>query len=296
MKASASAMQTIAIRKYELSQPIVRREQRIAFERIHRAFAQAWSEVAGDGLANHVALEFDGLEFGTFSSVEVDQGPRAQISLFTVAPASVNGFLMMTGAFARWMVAHRLGLKSASQKSASKEKLEVPFTRIEAAVAREITRSMLARLGEAYRAANLGNLGSVRPCDNTADSFGFAPEEPLALLSFHLDASDDRRVLIGLSSSILNSLTEPLPETPADCNGRDAVASAVRRLPIDVDVVLGSWKVPLHELLELRAGDRIVLPDGEDASLSASGVRVRRARVELRGPGARIAIGRAAAR
>ena len=82
-----------------------------------------------------------------------------------------------------------------------------------------------------------------------------------------------RRVLIGLSGSILNSLTEHLPETPADSNGRDAVASVVRRLPIEVDVVLGSWKVPLHELLELRAGDRIVLPDGEDASLSASGVR-----------------------
>jgi flagellar motor switch protein FliM len=294
MRPASAAMQTTPARKYELGQPIIRREQRIAFERIHHAFAQAWSEAAVGDLPDDAALEFDGLDFGTIASVAIDPSSCAQISLFTVAPASVSGFLMMTGAFARWTVAHRLGLKSPSQKSAPEAKLEVPFTRIEAAVAREITRSMLARLGEAYRAANLGNLGSLRPCDNTADSFGLAPEEPLALLTFHLGTGNGRRVLIGLSGSILNSLTEHLPETPADSNGRDAVASVVRRLPIEVDVVLGSWKVPLHELLELRAGDRIVLPDGEDASLSASGVRVRRARVELRGSRANIAIERTA--
>jgi flagellar motor switch protein FliM len=294
---SAAAIQTIAIRKYELGQPIIRREQRLAFERIHHTFAQAWSEATGGDSPDSAALQFDGLDFGTLSSVAADQSPCAQTSLFAVAPTSVSGFLMMTGAFARFTVARRLGLKSASQKSALEEKLDVPFTRIEAAIAREITRGLLARLAETYRAANLGNLGSVRQCDNDAESFGVAPEEPLALLKFHLGApSDDLRVLIGLSSSILNSLTEHLPETPAQSNGRDAVVNVVRRLPLEVDVVLGSWKVPLRELLELRIGDRIVLPDGEDAWLSASGVRVRRARVELRGTGASIAIGRGAPR
>jgi len=291
MKAAA-AIQPTTIRKYELGQPIVRREQRIALERIHHTLAQAWSDAMSDALPDDAALEFDGLEFGTFSSVAVDTSPCAQSSLFTVAPVSIRGFLMMTGAFARFMVARRLGLKSAAQA-----KHEVPFTRIEAAVASEIMRGTLARLGETYRGANLGSLGSVRQCDNVADSFGFAPEEPLALLKFHLGAaSDDLRVLIGLSSSILNSLAEHLPATPAQSNGRDAIVNVVRRLPIDVDVVLGSWKAPLRELLELRAGDRIVLPDGEDAWLSASGVRIRGARVELIEGRADIVTGRNAAR
>jgi flagellar motor switch protein FliM len=292
MKAAATAMQTTPIRKYELGQPIIRREQRIAFERIHHAFAQAWSDAMGDDLAEDGALEFDGLDFGTFASVAVDTNPCTQSGLFAVEPASIGGFIMMTGAFARFMVARRLGLNPAPQ-----DRREVPFTRIEAAVAREIVRAMLARLAEAYRRANLGSLGSVRHCDNTADSFGFAPEEPLVLLKFHLgSASDELRVLIGLSSNILNSLAEQQPEAPADSDGRDAIASVVRRLPIEVDLVLGSWKVPLRELLQLREGDRIVLPDGEDAWLSASGVRVRRARVELSGNRAGIAIERTATR
>ena len=68
----------------------------------------------------------------------------------------------------------------------------------------------------------------------------------------------------------------------------------VRRLPIDVEVVLGSWKVPIGELLRLRAGDKIVLPDGEDAWLTARGVRIRRADVEVSATGASVEIRRSA--
>ena len=54
-------------------------------------------------------------------------------------------------------------------------------------------------------------------------------------------------------------------------------SSVVRRLPIEVEVVLGSWKAPIAELMRLRVGDRIVLPDGEDAWLAgARCVRIRR--------------------
>ncbi len=90
------------------------------------------------------------------------------------------------------------------------------------------------------------------------------------------------RVLIGLSGSVASSMSDHLPQSSRKSNGRDAIVSVVRRLPIEVDVVLGSWKVPLSELLQLRAGDRIVLPEGEDAWLSAGGVRIRRANVVMR--------------
>ena len=85
-------------------------------------------------------------------------------------------------------------------------------------------------------------------------------------------------------------MTEHQPAAVAEPNGRNAVADVVRRLPINVEVVLGSWKAPLRELMQLRAGDRIVLPDGEDAWLAARGVRLRRASVELDGIGANVEI------
>ena len=64
----------------------------------------------------------------------------------------------------------------------------------------------------------------------------------------------------------------------------------VRRLPLEVEVVLGSWKAPIAELMRFRVGDRIVLPDGEDAWLAARGVRIRRAAVEIATSGATIDI------
>jgi len=281
------------IRKYELGQPFVRREQRLAFEAIHRAVAQTWSDTMTQHLSGGAALEFEGVEFATFSSVTLDRSPCAQLAMFAIASTPYSGFLMVTGALAKYLVSNRLGLKTAAPG-----KVAAPFTRIEASIARETMRGMLARLSEAYLAAKLGSIADIRYCDGPVESFMFAPEEPLALLRFRLGvASDDRHVLLVVSSSIVGSMAEHQPAATAQGNGRDAIVSAIRRLPLDIDVMLGSWKVPLGELLQLRAGEKIVLPDGEDAWLSSRGVRIRRANVEVIGNCASVEIrGRIASR
>ena len=184
--ATVIANEAAPIRKYELGRPIIRREQRIAFERIHRAVAQAWSDSMTEYLPSDAALEFEGLDFDAFSSVSIDDSPCAQIALFSIASTPVSGFLMMTGALAKFLVRSRLGLKSATD-----DKADAPFTRIETAIARETTRAMLVRLGEAYATAGLGSIGNIRECDDLADSFLFAPEESLALLKFRMSAGSE---------------------------------------------------------------------------------------------------------
>ena len=62
----------------------------------------------------------------------IDDGPCSQVALFSMASTPVNGFLMMSGALAKFLVSRRLGLKAAAG-----EKTDAPFTRIEAAIARE---------------------------------------------------------------------------------------------------------------------------------------------------------------
>ncbi len=287
--ATVIANEAAPIRKYELGQPIIRREQRIAFERIHRAVAQAWSDSMREYLPSDTALEFEGLDFDAFSSVSIDDNPCARIALFSIASTPVTGFLMMTGALAKFLVRSRLGLKSATD-----DKADAPFTRIETAIARETTRAMLVRLGEAYATAGLGSIGNIRECDDLADSFLFTPEESLALLKFRMNArGEELRLLIALSGSVVTALSEHHPAVE-EGNGRNAIVNVVRRLPIDVEVVLGSWKVPIGELLRLRAGDRIVLPDGEDAWLTARGVRIRRVGVEVSATGLSVEIRRSA--
>jgi len=274
------------IRKYELGRPIIRREQRLTFEAIHRAIAQTWSESMADFLQGNVKLQFEGLDFGAFSSVAVDESPSAQIVLFSIASTPINGFMMLSGALAQFLVGGRLAMGSAPEDQSATR-----FTRIEGAIARETTRSMLGRLGEAYAVAGLGAVANIRECDDLADSFLFEPDESLALLRFRISGTGkDLSLLIALSGSIVAALAEHQPTVVTDGDTRAAIIDVVRRLPIEVEVVLGSWRASIAELMRLQVGDRIVLPDGEDAWLAARSIRIRPASIEIRASGATIDI------
>lgn len=274
------------IRKYELGRPVVRREQRAALEKIHRALAQTWSEAMAEYLPRHAAMEFEGLEFDAFSSAPIAKGSCVRIALFTIVSTPISGFIQIDGELARFLVSARLGLKSAGADLAGQ-----PFTRIEMAIAHEMTRAMLARLGEAYAAAGLGSLCNIRECSDLADSFAFAPEDYMALLKFRLcEAGEATGLVIGLTANVLEALSRRAPMASGKRRGRGAIVAAVRQLPIDIDVVLGRWTVPVGELAQLQVGDRIVLPEGEDAWLASRGVRIRHARVDVDGNGAAIQI------
>jgi flagellar motor switch protein FliM len=273
----AIAGKQASIRRYELGRPIIRREQRIAFERIHRAIAQGWSDSMKEYLPSEAALQFEGMDFDAFSSLSIDTSPCTQMVLFAIASTPISGFLMMSGALARSIVSGRLGLKSVSNRDAKE-----PFTRIETSIARETIRAMLTRLSGAYASAGIGNISNIRECDDFAASFPFAPEEHLALLKFHLGAvGEELPLLIGLSDHVVSAVYERHPAAVVNSDSRDAIVDVVKHLPIEIEVVLGSWKVPIAELLQLRAGDRVVLPDGENAWLESRGIRIRRASIEV---------------
>lgn len=274
---AAMAKGETPIGKYELGRPIVQRHQRVAFERIHSGVAQAWSDSMKEYLPGDARLEFGGLSFDTFSSVSLDDNRCSHIVTFSIASTPFNGFLMVSGALATFLVSTRLGLRSSAEDHAAQ-----PFTRIEAAIARETTRGLLSRLGDAYAAANLGSIDNPRECEHLADNFQFAPDEYLALLKFRMSAPREAmHLLVGLSGNIVRAISGHHPGAAPKGNGHNEIVNAVRQLPIDVDVVLGSWKVPLGELTQLRPGDKIVLPDGEDAWLAARAVRIRRARIAI---------------
>jgi len=283
------AAQSMPIRKYELGRPIIRREPRVALERLHNAIAHVWSDSMAEYLPRGAALEFAGLDFGSFASVTIDDNPCAQAAMFSIGSDPVSGFLIMSGTLAKFVVTNRLGLKSATDDAAAS------LTRIETAIARETIRTMLMRLRDEYNAAGLGSLANVRECEDLTDSLPFTPDDYLALLGFRMSGLDDEmHVLIGLNGNVVNALSQPRVDGAEGSNHCGAIIDAVAQLPIEVDIVLGSWKVPIEELLRLRPGDRIVLPEGEDAWLAARGIRLRRACLEITQTGARAEILRSA--
>jgi flagellar motor switch protein FliM len=263
--------------KFELGRTVIRHEQRIALERIHREVAQQWTRSMTDYLPRGSALEFDDIKLLPLAAVQIDGSSRAQAMMFMFGSRSVAGFLALSGELASFLVAQRLGLKPTQAEDA------VPFTRIETAIARETIRTMLARLDEEYRSAGLGNLVGIRECESLADGLGYAPEENLALLRFHLTDQPELHLAVGFASSIIAALSHDGTVHIETHGGREAIANVVARLPIEVDVVLGSWRVPIRELQQLRPGDRVVLPDGQEAWFAARGIRIGRAKVEVTG-------------
>ena len=275
--------QQMSARKYELGGTVLRREQRTALERIHRAVAQAWTNAMADFLPQGSALEYEELGLAPMAEVKIADSPRAQALTFALTSRAVAGFLAMSGELASFLVSKRLGLSSSRGDDAS-------LTRIEGAIARETIRAMLARLDEEYGSAGLGELVDIQECESLADSLGYPPEEKLVMVRFQVTDQPEMSLIVGFGSGVAAILSDDGPAHVQAHGGRETIVSAVARLPIEVDLVLGSWQATLRELQQLRAGDRLVLPDGQDAWFAARGIRIGRANVEVAGNRARVEI------
>ncbi len=181
--------------------------------------------------------------------------------------------MIVSGARAKSVVRAPLGSAIASES----------FSLFETAIARETLRTVIATLGEVYRGTGLGRIGGVHECERMADGLGFNSGESVARMRFRVTAPhDELRLIVALSSNVIRALPEDgaLGGQPA---GKGSTARAVAKLPIDADVVLGSWELPISDLAELRAGDTIVLPEGDQGWIAARGVSIWLAQIQLNG-------------
>ncbi len=285
-----------APRKYELWRPIIQPQRRLVFERIHNRIAEAWSHSMRGYLSGDKRFEFEAMGFEVFRDFNSDQAEDAQVVVFAIEQAQVSGFLMLTNTVARTLVDTRLGIKPSPKPAPDQVPDQAPkmtFTRIEMGVVREAIRSMLARLSETYMEVGLGQIGAVRDCERLGDTLMFAPEDYLAVLRFRIGAAaDGLRVTVALSSNAINAVHEG--QHVAVVKQASDLERIAGQLPLKVDVVLGAWKTSIRELRQLRVGDQIVLPDGEDGWLAAGEVRLRNGKIQFAGGRTSVEIKRSA--
>jgi flagellar motor switch protein FliM len=262
-------------RKYELWRPTIQPRRRLIFERLHHRIAESWSHTMQGYLPGDQRFEFSALGFEVFSDFNVHQAADSQVVVFAIEQAQVSGFLLLSGTVARTLVDSRLGIKPAADTGQI-----LPFTRIEMGVVREAIRALLARMSATYLDAGLGAIGGVRDCERLGDTLMFAPEDYLAVLRFSIGAAPSSlSITVALSSSAINAVHEiPPVAAPRSASALERIAG---QLPISVDVVLGAWKSSVRELQQLRPGDQIVLPDGEDGWLAADQVRLRMGKIQF---------------
>ncbi len=264
--------------KYELWRPIIRAQRRATLERIHQNLAKDWSQRLSELLPQGERIEFEGLGFEAFDNLSETDSADCQTAVFTIEETEIGGFLLIRSELARSFVETRLGVASLVDGDR-----RISLTRIEHAIVREALSGMLASLSDSYRAAGIGRLAVIRHSERLKDTLLFAPQDYLVVLRFRLGpAASPLRVMLAASSSMINAVRD-LVVVNGDRRGSSQIHEAAAAIPVEVDIVLGTWSVPIDDLLALKPGDSIVLPDGSDAWIAARTVRLGPVQVDFDG-------------
>lgn len=257
--------------------PVIRPERRQTLERIHGQVAAEWSRVLAGYLRKGDLVEFDGLGFETFGANSEANIGNSLAAVFAIESTTVAGLLRISAELAGYLAETQLGLAVGPTQPPR----SAPFTRLEMALLQEQMRLLLDRLGDAYDAAGIGSLGVARSGQRLKHVLRFTPDSHLAVFRFRVgDASSPYTITVAAHPDIINLVRESaaLPYSGA---GSPRIAAAAAEVPVDVEVVLGTWSVPLDDLIGLKPGEAFILPGGEDAWLEAGGVKLRRVKVEL---------------
>jgi flagellar motor switch protein FliM len=265
---------------YELWRPIIRPRRRFTLERIHQNIAEHWSGALRDFLGRGEQVEFAGLEFESFQKLSEREAHDCQTAAFAIEDTEIVGFLLLSDVEARKLVDNRLGLGRTEPVQGER----IKFSRIEGAILREAIHLILDRLSSAYALVGLGRLVVTRQSERLADTLVFSPQDYLVILRYRVGAAPNSvAITLAISSNMINGVRD-MAGGDRSGGGSKRLRAAAAELPMQVDVVLGSWAVPPQELAVMKAGDKIILPDGEDAWLEGRGVRLRKVRARFDGP------------
>jgi hypothetical protein len=155
---------------------------------------------------------------------------------------------------------------------------------METAVLRDAMRLLLTGLGDAYRPLGVGELRIMRHSGRLNDGMLFSPQDYLLTMRFRVGPPQSpMRITVATGSNLIHAVKDAGAGERSG-GGSPLVREAASALPIDVDLVLGAWMVQVEELLSLRPGQKLILPDGADARLTAQGITLRQVKTELNGP------------
>ena len=266
-------------RAYDLCHPVIRPGRRRALEEIHHSVAARWSELLSDALPDGGAIVFEAIGIETFGQFVESVPADAQVSNFELERTSAGGFLVIDGTFLRALVDARMGGACALDAADAQAR---PFTRLESVIVRELQCALVDALAPIYRARGLGAPASVHHGEPLGDNLLLSPDDRMVLFRFGLDSGAQRHVItVGAKVAIVEAVEAASPDGRAQVS--PTIAKCAAELPVEIDLVLGSWDVPLEDLAALAPGEVIVLPEGDDAWLASGTVELRRVHVSVSG-------------
>ena len=264
------------VEKYDLWRPVVRPERRDALDHLHQNVAVAWCQHLPDSLGSSATIAFEGSSFEPFLRLCDTENAVAEVAAFVLERAQVSGLLLISSDLVQDFIDIRLGAPGERFGH------EAPgFTLLETAIAREVATSLFGHLNHAYAATGLGELKVTRHANALRDLGAFDPEDYLVVFRYAVSGANIAgRIVVALGSTVVNAVVDSTAASKTVTHSPQ-LRSQIAMLPVDTEVLLGSWTVPLQELLELRPGDVFPLPGGDEGVLMTGGRRLQSLEVEF---------------
>jgi len=258
----------------QLLLPAISQERREKILELHHRVAVAISQAMPEYLREGDRVVFEGLNFLSFREVSAGSEAGSLSAILHLENPDVAGLAIANAELNTYFAKTVIG----TEKRSGSADTQLPLSRLEMAIAGRAMRALIERFGAFYREAGVGILRCETVGEPIASSAHFEADECLLVLRLRFGSDEPvKRLTIATGVGLLSAFrTErvttasgselPLPARAAD-------------VPMTASIVLGSWNIRLTDLTELRVGDEIVLPEGDDAWLLGSGVRLQRVRL-----------------
>ena len=258
--------------------PTLSHERRQKILEVHHQAAAVLSRAMREHLGEGDRLFFEGLSFATFREVCALEEAGALTAAFALEAPKAAGLMIANPGLTAYLARAFLGRKTAPADVSSQSLL----TRLERSIAANALKTLTNHLSVFYAGVGLYGLQCSSTGEPMAGLLRFNPDDYLALLRLRLGAMEPAMQLTIAAGMAF--LTAFHPDDTTEARVSAAVPEVVRATagaPLDAAIVLGSWNVSLGELMELRIGDEIVLPEGDNAWLVCSGIRLLNVRLEF---------------
>jgi flagellar motor switch protein FliM len=262
--------------KYDLWRPVVRPERRDTLEYLHQGVGLSWSQGLLESFGRSATIACEASSFEPFQRLcETEQEP-AEIAAFVLERAQASGLLLVSRQLTRNLIDLRL---SGEAQPVAQESLTL--TPLESALTRDATTSLLGHLSQGYVASGLGEL-KVNVRGNQLQDLGvFDSEDYVIVFRYTVSGANIAgHIVVALSTTVANAVVALSAPLKADTE-HTRLRSQAAMLPVETEILLGSWTVPLQELIELRPGDTFPLPGADEGVLMTGGGRLLSLKVDF---------------
>ncbi len=270
--AKVDDLQKASAHGYEFWRPVISPQYLDRVQALHRELAGEIAPVAAERTGHAVRWRLAAVDFKALSGHLAEMAGDSHAALLGGERLQCAGLIAISSGLALAMVNHGLNIRFGAPQGV--------LTPIERSVLYQAVEGLAATIIHRYEEAGLSHLSIVRQAD--AHVLGESLSASREVVVFRFDAdSTPWWMSVALDTDVVLHLADSLSREAAP-HGRVVDLEALGEIALRTDVTLYRFKTSLESLCRLRVGERLLLPDADEARLVASeGKDLMRLKVEL---------------